>query len=51
LITIKTGNKRNAGTDANVFVQLYGLDGKTEEIMLRNNTDNFEKGHVKKHTL
>ena len=27
---------------------MYGKDGKTEEINLRNKTDNFEKGHIDK---
>jgi hypothetical protein len=47
VVTIKTGDKRGAGTDANVFIQFYGLDGKTEEYQLRNHSDNFEKGKVK----
>lgn len=47
-ITIWTGSKAGAGTDANVFIQMYGKDGKTQEINLRNKTDNFEKGHVDK---
>lgn len=42
-IRIKTGNKSGAGTDANVFIQMYGTEGKSEEYMLRNNSDNFEK--------
>lgn len=47
-ITIWTGDVRGAGTDANVFVQLYGENGKTEEHMLRNRSDNFEQGQVDK---
>jgi lipoxygenase homology domain-containing protein 1 len=43
VVTIKTGNKRGAGTDANVFLQLYGVDGKSEEYQLRNKSDNFER--------
>lgn len=46
VVSIKTGNKRGAGTDSNVFIQLYGLDGKTEEIFLDNKSNNFEKGKV-----
>lgn len=34
-----------AGTDADVFVQMYGLDGsKSEELILDNRSDNFERG-------
>jgi len=47
-ITVWTGNVRGAGTDSNVFMQMYGEGGKTEEFMLRNRTDNFEQGQVDK---
>ena len=47
-ITVFTGAERSAGTDANVFLQIYGVDGKTEETQLRNRTDNFETGQVDK---
>lgn len=43
-----TGDVKSAGTDANVFIQMYGELGKTEEYQLRNRTDNFEQGHVDK---
>ncbi|CAL1540467.1 unnamed protein product [Lymnaea stagnalis] len=47
-ITIWTGNEKNAGTDAKVFIQMYGNKGKTEEIELRNKSDNFETGQCDK---
>ena len=43
-----TGELRSAGTDANVFIQMYGENGKTEEYALRNKTDNFETSQVDK---
>ena len=47
VVNVHTGNKRSAGTDSNVFIQMYGVDGfKSEEIFLRNHSDNFEKGKV-----
>ena len=46
VVTVRTGDKSGAGTDADVFVQLYGPDGKSEEIFLKNRTDNFEQGKV-----
>ena len=46
VLTVKTGDKRGAGTDAKVFVQIYGLDKKTEEIPIRNKSDNFERNQV-----
>ncbi|XP_048241483.1 lipoxygenase homology domain-containing protein 1-like isoform X2 [Haliotis rufescens] len=48
-VTIWTSNKRGAGTDANVFLQMYGEKGKkTEDIQLRNKTDNFEQAEMDK---
>nr|CAB3263471.1 lipoxygenase homology domain-containing protein 1-like [Phallusia mammillata] len=47
-ITVTTGDVFNAGTDANVTLQLYGEDGKSESIKLRNRTDNFERNAVDK---
>lgn len=47
-ITVTTGDVLNAGTDANVTLQLYGEDGKSESIKLRNRTDNFERNSVDK---
>ena len=49
MINVKTGNKLGAGTDADVFIEMYGADGtKSDKIFLRNKSDNFEKGQVKK---
>lgn len=50
-ITVWTSELRGAGTDASVFIQMYGVDGKTEEYKLRNKTDNFESGQVDKFKL
>lgn len=47
-ITVWTGDVRGAGTDANVFIQMYGESGKSEEYKLRNKTDNFEQGQMDK---
>jgi hypothetical protein len=47
VVQITTGDRKGAGTDADVFVQLYGPDGKSEEIYLRDNrTDNFKREKV-----
>ena len=43
-----TGDQRGAGTDANVFIQMYGENGKTEEVVMRNRTDNYEQGQMDK---
>ena len=43
-----TSDTRGAGTDANVFMTLYGDKGKTDEVLLGNATDNFEQGQLDK---
>ena len=45
-VTVWTGDVKGAGTDANIFLQMYGENGKTEEYQLRNRTDNFEQGQM-----
>jgi hypothetical protein len=32
--------------DANVYICVYGEKGKSDEMLLENKTDNFEKGKV-----
>lgn len=51
VITTKTGKKQGAGTDADVFIQFYGKEGKSEEYVLKNSSDNFEKGKVSSHLV
>lgn len=43
---IWTSDLASAGTDADVYVQVYGEKGKSDELMLDNKTDNFEQGQV-----
>ena len=45
-VYVYTSDVSNAGTDANVGICLYGKKGKSDEIMLDNKSDNFEKGHL-----
>ena len=45
-VYVYTSDVTNAGTDANVGICLYGKKGKSDEIMLRNKSDNFEKGEL-----
>ena len=47
-IEVHTSDIRGAGTNANVFIVLYGDKGKSDEFWLRNKTDNFERGQVDK---
>lgn len=43
-VTVVTGNVFAAGTNARVFMQIYGLEGKTELLRLENRSNNFERG-------
>jgi hypothetical protein len=48
-IKVKTGDQKNAGTDANVHMYIVGPKGKTEKLPLKYSltyTDKFERGHV-----
>ena len=47
-VWVYTSDLKNAGTDANVFIVIYGDKGKTDEISLRNKADNFESGQCDK---
>ena len=48
IFAVKTGNFVGAGTDAKVFVVLFGENGETEKLGLEssNNLDKFELGQV-----
>ncbi|XP_061409799.1 lipoxygenase homology domain-containing protein 1-like isoform X3 [Lethenteron reissneri] len=50
-VWVHTSDVRNAGTDANVRFQLYGERGHSEEILLDNKSDNFERGQTDKFTV
>ncbi|XP_062409544.1 lipoxygenase homology domain-containing protein 1-like [Sardina pilchardus] len=43
-VTVVTGKVFAAGTNARVFLQIYGMEGKTELLRLENRSNNFEKG-------
>uniref|UniRef100_A0A803Y1H7 Lipoxygenase homology PLAT domains 1 n=1 Tax=Meleagris gallopavo TaxID=9103 RepID=A0A803Y1H7_MELGA len=45
---IWTSDIKNAGTDATIFFQIYGDKGKSDEMKLDNNSDNFEAGQTDK---
>lgn len=44
LVSTQTGYQRGAGTDANVYVTLYGSEGISGERRLDNHPANFERG-------
>jgi len=41
-----TQNCRGAGTDANVYVELFGSKGAVGKTKLETSADNFERNHV-----
>uniref|UniRef100_A0A8C1CGY2 Lipoxygenase homology domains 1a n=1 Tax=Cyprinus carpio carpio TaxID=630221 RepID=A0A8C1CGY2_CYPCA len=43
-VTVVTGDVWAAGTNANIFLQIYGEAGKTELIQLKSRSNNFERG-------
>ncbi|GFR78063.1 lipoxygenase homology domain-containing protein 1 [Elysia marginata] len=43
---VMTSDIKSAGTDANVHIVLYGDKGKTDDILLTNKGDSFEKGNM-----
>ena len=47
-VTVYTGDMRGAGTNANVFLVMYGENGKSDRFDLRNKSDNFERAQVDK---
>ena len=42
-MTIKTGDKPNAGTDANVYFALHGNKGETPRIALQDESQTFKR--------
>jgi hypothetical protein len=42
-VSVTTGDRRGAGTDASVYIQVYGKSGYTKEIHLDNPQNNFER--------
>ncbi|PVD19673.1 hypothetical protein C0Q70_20163 [Pomacea canaliculata] len=45
-IQVYTSNVKDAGTDANVRIILYGNEGTSEPLVLDNSENNFEQGKL-----
>uniref|UniRef100_A0AAY5K4A4 PLAT domain-containing protein n=1 Tax=Esox lucius TaxID=8010 RepID=A0AAY5K4A4_ESOLU len=45
---IWTSDVKGAGTDAQVFLQIYGEKGKSDEMRLESKSDSFEQGQLDK---
>ncbi|XP_005372932.1 PREDICTED: lipoxygenase homology domain-containing protein 1 isoform X2 [Chinchilla lanigera] len=53
-VTIKTGDKKNAGTDANVFITLFGMQDDTGITLMKSskvNSDKFERDSIEIFTV
>ncbi|XP_044096927.1 lipoxygenase homology domain-containing protein 1 isoform X1 [Neovison vison] len=53
-VTVKTGDKKNAGTDANVFITLFGTQDNTGMTLLKSsktNSDKFERDSIEIFTV
>ncbi|CAO2594492.1 Lipoxygenase homology domain-containing protein 1 [Lemmus lemmus] len=53
-VTIKTGDKKNAGTDANVFITLFGTQDDNGITLLKSsktNSDKFERDSIEIFTV
>ncbi|XP_046284400.1 lipoxygenase homology domain-containing protein 1 isoform X1 [Marmota monax] len=53
-VTVKTGDKKNAGTDANVFITLFGTQDDTGTTLLKSsktNSDKFERDSIEIFTV
>jgi hypothetical protein len=51
-VAVKTGKVMNAGTDANVFLVIYGKTGRTVIHQLNNRLKNdFEKNSISEFTV
>ena len=53
-VTVRTGDIRGAGTDANVYIHIFGKNGDTGRLPLRqseNTKNKFEKGRADMFTV
>jgi len=45
-ITLYTGNEKFAGTNANIFIQLFGIKGSTDKLSLPTTYSQLEEGSI-----
>lgn len=50
-VTVKTGDVRYAGTDANVYVKIFGEKGATTKLTLDDSKNNFERAMMDDFTV
>ncbi|GCB61309.1 hypothetical protein scyTo_0014316 [Scyliorhinus torazame] len=51
IVSVFTGDVKGSGTDADVFINIFGENGDTGERRLDNDKDNFERGNEDKFTI
>lgn len=44
-VTLHTGDVHNAGTDSQIFIKAFGVNGCTSDIVLEKQSERFERGH------
>jgi hypothetical protein len=47
-VTVRTGNLSDAGTDANIYVALFGSVTYSQEVQLDDSRDNFERNRTER---
>ena len=45
-ITLYTGDVKDAGTDAHIFVKVFGAGGSSSDIVLEKHSERFERGRI-----
>ena len=45
-VSFFTGDESNAGTDAEVFIKVFGAKGSSSEIVIDKASDRFERARV-----
>ena len=50
-VMVYTGDLEGAGTDANVYLTIYGSKGELQETQLDSSDNNFERGKCDKFTF
>lgn len=45
-VTVVTGDALEAGTDAGIYMIVYGSTGSTQEVILEKQNDRYERGQT-----
>ncbi len=45
-VSIETGDVKDAGTDAQVFMKVFGVRGNSSDIQLDKASERFERGRI-----